>query len=60
MNSHVEDFSTWDVGALVTVPPESLEYSDLVGLVIELQSRLYSTEEQSTLRELARNYRGGY
>ena len=40
MNTHVEDFSTWDTGALVTVPPESLEYSDLVGLVIELQGRL--------------------
>ena len=41
MNTHVEDFSTWDTGALVTVPPETLEYSDLVGLVIELQARLY-------------------
>jgi hypothetical protein len=40
MNSHVEDFSTWNTGALVTVPPETLEYSDLVGLVIELQKRL--------------------
>jgi len=41
MNSHVEDYSAWDTGALVTVPPETLEYSDLVGLVIELQARLY-------------------
>ena len=41
MNTHVEDFSTWDTGALVTVPPETLEYADLVGLVIELQARLY-------------------
>ena len=41
MNSHVEDYSTWSWEALVAVPPETLEYSDLVGLVIELQARLY-------------------
>lgn len=35
-----EDFSKWDTGALVTVPPETLEYVDLVGLVTELQRRL--------------------
>ena len=40
MNSHVEDYSAWDTEALIRVPPESLEYSDLVGLVLELQSRL--------------------
>ena len=56
MNSHVEDFSTWDVGALVTVPPESLEYSDVVGLVIELQKRLYSVE----LDKQRRSYQGGW
>lgn len=41
MNSHVEDYSAWQAAALCSVPPETLEYSDLVGLVIELQARLY-------------------
>jgi hypothetical protein len=40
MSTHVEDFSTWTLEALTRVPPETLEYSDLVGLVIELQKRL--------------------
>lgn len=40
MVSHVEDFSKWTWEALVTVPPETLEYSDLVGLVIQLQKML--------------------
>lgn len=35
-----EDFSVWDTGALITVPPESLEVPDLMALVIELQNRL--------------------
>lgn len=55
MNSHVEDFSTWDTGALVTVPPETLEYSDLVGLVIELQIRLRAR----LMADEARKYQGG-
>ena len=41
MTTFVEDFSTWEAEALIGVPPETLEYSDLVGLVIELQARLY-------------------
>lgn len=40
VSNHVEDFSDWTLGALVVVPPETLEYADLVGLVIELQTRL--------------------
>ena len=55
MNTHVEDFSTWDTGALVTVPPETLEYSDLVGLVIELQTRLRAR----LMADEARKYQGG-
>ena len=48
MNSHVEDYSTWDTKALIRVPPESLEYSDLVGLVLELQTRLLYELRQNT------------
>ena len=48
MNSHVEDYSTWDTEALIRVPPESLEYSDLVGLVLELQTRLLYELRQNT------------
>lgn len=40
MNSHVEDFNSWSMEALIAVPPETLEYADLVGLVIELQKQL--------------------
>ena len=40
MTTFVEDFSTWDTGALITVPPESLETADLIALVIEVQDRL--------------------
>ncbi len=40
MTSFVEDFSTWDLEALIAVPPESLEYTDLIGLVIELQKQI--------------------
>lgn len=40
MSNFVEDFSMWDTGALVAVPPESLEAADLIALVIELQNRL--------------------
>ena len=40
MGLFVEDFSAWETGALVTVPPESYETADLVALVIELQNRL--------------------
>lgn len=35
-----EDYSSWSTEALINVPPETLEYTDLVALVIELQSRL--------------------
>lgn len=48
MNSHVEDYSAWDTEALIRVPPESLEYSDLVGLVLELQTRLLYELRQNT------------
>ena len=48
MNTHVEDFSTWKTEALIRVPPESLEYSDLVGLVLELQTRLLYELRQNT------------
>lgn len=48
MNSHVEDYSAWDTGALIRVLPESLEYSDLVGLVLELQTRLLYELRQNT------------
>lgn len=48
MNSHVEDYSTWDTEALIRVPPESLEYTDLVGLVLELQTRLLYELRQNT------------
>lgn len=44
MTTFVEDFSTWDTGALITVPPESLEAADLMALVIELQNRLKVAE----------------
>lgn len=40
METFVEDFSTWTVGALTQVPPESLETADLIALVIELQNRI--------------------
>ena len=56
MNSHVEDYSTWDTEALIRVPPETLEYSDLVGLVIEMQLRLSGY----VLKEQARSYQGGW
>ena len=48
MNSHVEDYSAWDTEAIIRVPPESLEYSDLVGLVLELQTRLLYELRQNT------------
>ena len=48
MNTHVEDYSAWDTEALIRVPPESLEYSDLVGLVLELQTRLLYELRQNT------------
>ena len=48
MNSHVEDYTKWSVEALTRVPPESLEYSDLVGLVLELQTRLLYELRQNT------------
>lgn len=50
MNSHVEDFNSWKTEALVTVPPETLEYSDLVGLVIELQQRLLGKSREQFQR----------
>lgn len=40
-----EDYSTWSTEALVSVPPETLEYVDLVALVHELQDRLLSMKE---------------
>ena len=55
MNTHVEDYSTWSWEALVAVPPETLEYSDLVGLVIELQTRLRAR----LMADEARKYQGG-
>lgn len=40
-----EDYSTWSTEALISVPPETLEYVDLVALVYELQDRLASMKE---------------
>lgn len=40
MTSLLEEYSTWETEALIKVPPETLEYVDLVGLVLELQDRL--------------------
>lgn len=40
MSTYVEDFTKWTLEALIQVPPETLEYSDLVGLVVELQKQL--------------------
>lgn len=51
MTTFVEDFSTWDTGALITVPPESLEAADLMALVIELQNRLKQVEGVATMAE---------
>ena len=51
MTTFVEDFSTWDTGALITVPPESLETADLMALVIELQNRLKQVEGVATMAE---------
>lgn len=56
MNAFVEDFSTWETAALVSVPPETLEFADLVALIIELQDRLNKTE----LDKVARSYQGGW
>lgn len=39
MATNVEDFSTWDAEALIRVPPETLEYVDIIELIKELQSR---------------------
>lgn len=43
MQELLEDFSRWQTGELITVPPESLEYVDLTALVLELQNRLHNT-----------------
>lgn len=40
-----EDYSNWSTEALISVPPETLEYVDLVALVYELQDRLASIKE---------------
>lgn len=42
MQELLEDFSRWTTEELLDVPPETLECVDLVGLVIELQDRLYA------------------